>query len=168
MPIHKATIIPRGKALGMVAQLPENDELSITKSQLLARMDVAMGGRMAEELMYGPDNITTGASSDFNQANAIARAMVMQYGMSEKVGPFLVNPEDIDLLSPVTKELIDNEIKALLDTSRGRALKILMDHRRDLERLAEALIQYETLTKDEIVRLLSSPKSNPLDHLFQL
>jgi ATP-dependent metalloprotease len=150
----------------MVAQLPENDELSISKAQLLARMDVAMGGRVAEELVFGSDNITTGASSDFNQANAIARAMVTQYGMSEKVGPLLVNPEDIDSLSPATKDLIDSEIKRLLDASRMRALKILTDHRHDLDKLAEALIEYETLSREEILRILSLPKHSPIDHLF--
>lgn len=150
----------------MVAQLPENDELSISKAQLLARMDVAMGGRVAEELVFGPDNVTTGASSDFNQANAIARAMVTQYGMSEKLGPLLVNPEDMENLSPSTKDLIDSEVKRLLDASRSRAIKILTDHRYDLDRLAEALIEYETLSGEEIMRVLSLPRHSPIDHLF--
>lgn len=164
MPIHKATIVPRGQALGMVSQLPEKDELSLTRAQLLARLDVAMGGRAAEQLVYGSDAVTTGASSDFQQATAIARAMVTQYGMSERLGPLNVSPEDLEALSPSTRDLIDAEIKTLLLESQARATKILSDHKRDLDRLARALVQYETLSKAEIEALLTS--NSPLDHLF--
>lgn len=166
VPIHKATIIPRGRALGMVTQLPEKDEFSMTKSQLLARMDVAMGGRVAEELIFGPDKITTGASSDFQQATAIARAMVTQYGMSERLGPIVVPQEDYEQLSATIKDLIDSEVKQLLDASHHRAHRLLNDNRRDLERLAKALLEYETLNRDEIEQLLNRHRREPIDHLF--
>lgn len=149
-PIHKATIIPRGRALGMVTQLPERDELSISKAQLLARMDVAMGGRVAEQLIFGDDNITTGASSDFEQANSIARAMVTQYGMSDKVGPIVIGNDDWEALSPHTRELVDGEVRRFLEESQMRTKTIMLAHRLQLDRLAAALLEYETLTKEEI------------------
>lgn len=149
-PIHKATIIPRGRALGMVTQLPERDELSISKAQLLARMDVAMGGRVAEQLIFGDDNITTGASSDFEQANSIARAMVTQYGMSDKVGPIVIGNDDWEALSPHTRELVDGEVRRFLEESQMRTRTIMLAHRLQLDRLAAALLEYETLTKEEI------------------
>ncbi len=140
----------------MVAQLPEKDELSLTKAQLLARIDVAMGGRVAEEMIFGPDNVTTGASSDFSQATAIAKAMVTQYGMSERVGPIALDPEDI---SPSMSSIIDEEIRVLLDASHKRAVRVLTEKRKDLEVLAQALIEYETLSREDIQRLLD-PRHN--------
>lgn len=160
-PIHKATIIPRGRALGMVSQLPERDELSISRAQLLARIDVAMGGRLAEQLIFGDDHITTGASSDFSQANAIARAMVTQYGMSDKVGALVVAEEDWENISPHTRELIDSEIKRLLEESRSRARQLLITHRVQLDQLASALLDYETLTREEIEAVVAG---KPLHH----
>jgi ATP-dependent metalloprotease len=153
-PIHKATIIPRGISLGMVTQLPEKDELSISKVQLLARMDVAMGGRVAEAIMFGEDNITTGASNDFSQANAIARAMVTQYGMSEALGTVTVGDADWDTLSPKTRALIDKEVKRLLDESFARAKSLLTAHKQQLDLLASALLDYETLTREEIEQVI--------------
>ena len=91
IPIHKATIIPRGNALGMVSQVPERDEYSVTKAQLLARLDVAMGGRAAEHLVFGSEQVTTGAASDFSQATKIAQAMVTKYGMSDKIGKVMLS-----------------------------------------------------------------------------
>ena len=152
--IHKATIIPRGNALGMVAQIPEKDELSFSKLQLLARMDVAMGGRVAEELVFGPDHVTTGASSDFTAATQIARGMVTQYGMSSKLGVMAVSAEDWDMLSPEMRSQIDAEIQSLLEASRQRAAAILQRNRGELDRLAEALLEYETLNLDEIKSVL--------------
>lgn len=149
-PIHKATILPRGMALGMVTQLPERDELSVNMAQLLARMDVAMGGRVAEAMIFGEDQITTGASNDFAQATAIARAMVTQYGMSEAVGPVSISDSDWETLSPHTRALIDAEVKRLLDESLARAKALLATHRGQLDRLAAALLDYETLTREEI------------------
>ena len=118
-PLHKATIIPRGSALGLVSQVPEKDEHSITLQALLARMDVAMGGRVAEELINGPDMITTGASSDFTQATQIARAMVTAYGMSEKLGPMVVDPGELDTLGPELRAAIDAEVKDILEVIAG-------------------------------------------------
>jgi ATP-dependent metalloprotease len=148
LPIHKATIVPRGPALGMVVQLPEKDELSWSKKQLLARLDVAMGGRVAEEMIFGKDNITSGASSDVQSATKIARAMVTKYGMSEVVGPIAVG--DNDKLSPETSLQIENEIRTLLKESYERARNILTTHSKEHRRLAEALLKYETLQLDEI------------------
>lgn len=149
----------------MVTQLPEKDELSLTRAQLLARMDVAMGGRVAEELVFGHDSVTTGASSDFQQATAIARAMVTQYGMSEKIGPLTIS-SDPDSVSPSIRDLIDSEVKALITASHQRATRVLTENRRDLELLARSLIEYETLAKNEIEAILSSRRSGPLDHLL--
>jgi ATP-dependent metalloprotease len=153
-PLHKATIIPRGAALGLVSQVPEKDEHSLTKQALLARMDVAMGGRVAEELLYGLDAVTTGASSDFSQATRIARAMVMQYGMSERLGPMVVDAEEMETLGPELRSAIDSEIQRILEESKNRALGILQGHREELEWLAAALLEHETLTKDEIVAVV--------------
>ena len=155
-PIHKATIIPRGRALGMVSQVPEKDELSLSKTQLLARMDVAMGGRIAEELIFGGEHVTTGASSDFTAATRIARAMVTQYGMSESLGTMVVSEEDWETLSPTTKHSIEAEIKTILEASRCRAMSIIQRHRHELERLAKALLEYETLTREEIVGIIKA------------
>ncbi|XP_064397881.1 uncharacterized protein LOC135344579 [Halichondria panicea] len=146
LPIHKATIVPRGQALGMVVQLPENDELSWSKKQLLARMDVAMGGRVAEELVFGADNITGGAGSDLESATKIARAMVTKFGMTEAVGPVTHG----DNASPGTQKVIDDEIKRILKESYERAVQLLKTHSVEHRRLAEALLKHETLTADEI------------------
>jgi len=155
MSIHKATIMPRGKALGMVSQLPDSDELSLTRAQLLARIDVAMGGRVAEELIYGPTKVTTGAQSDFSTATSLAKAMVTQYGMSEKLGPLvLTTPEDWETVSPSTRQIIDSEVSRLLDESKRRATQIVEAHRAQLEKLANALLENETLNKEQIEFLI--------------
>lgn len=168
VPIHKATIIPRGRALGMVTQLPEKDELSLTKSQLLARIDVAMGGRVAEELVFGPERVTTGASSDFSQAAKIARAMVCQYGMSDRIGPAIniESVEDYDMLSPAMREAIDSETQAILTASYARAKRALSDARKDLDLLAKALVEYETLDRVDIERILARHRFDPQDPSF--
>ena len=140
----------------MVAQVPEKDELSLSRTQLLARMDVAMGGRMAEELIFGGEHVTTGASSDFVVATRIARAMVTQYGMGDTLGTMVVSEEDWETLSPATKHSIEAEIKTLLEASRSRAAFILQRHVHELERLAKALLEYETLTREEIVGVIKS------------
>lgn len=116
-PLHKATIIPRGSALGLVSQVPDKDEYSATKQALLARMDVAMGGRVAEELLFGPEMVTTGASSDFTQATRIARSMVMQFGMSDKIGPMVFSEDEIGSLGPELRTTIDSETKRLLEVT---------------------------------------------------
>jgi cell division protease FtsH len=164
-PIHKATIIPRGRALGMVVRLPERDQLSITREKMMADLCVAFGGRIAEELIFGHDKVTTGASSDIEQATRIARAMVMRFGMSDELGPIAYgeNQEEVFLghsvsrtqnISEATAQKIDAEIRRIIDTTYNRAWQILSDKKQDLETLARGLLEYETLTGDEIVALL--------------
>ncbi|KAI8338179.1 peptidase family M41-domain-containing protein [Chlamydoabsidia padenii] len=150
MPLHKATIIPRGSALGMTVQLPEMDKDSFTKKEYLAQIDVCMGGRVAEEMIFGEDNVTSGAHSDIVKATDVARRMVRYFGMSAKVGPVNYDDDDMQLLSTETKVLIENEIKDLVMGSETRAKEILTTHRDKLDRLANALIEYETLTSEEI------------------
>lgn len=161
--MHKATIVPRGHALGMVTQLPEKDEEFITKAQLLARLDVCMGGRVAEEMIFGESQITTGASSDFQQATAIATKMVTEFGMSGRIGPLVMEKEDRQLQSPETKEIIDLEVKTLLEDSYKRVKKMLGEHARELHGLAAVLQERETLTGDEVKRIvLRGEKLPPL------
>ena len=170
-PIHKATIIPRGRALGMVLRLPERDQISITREKMYGNLSVAMGGRIAEELVFGYDKVTSGASSDIKQATEIARAMVMKYGMSEKLGPLAYgdNEEEVFLghsvartqsMSEETQKLVDNEVKAIIDKSYKTAEKIITEKRKYLDVIANGLIEYETLTGDEINNLLEGVKPN--------
>ena len=170
-PIHKATIIPRGRALGMVLRLPERDQISITREKMYGNLSVAMGGRIAEELVFGYDKVTSGASSDIKQATEIARAMVMKYGMSEKLGPLAYgdNEEEVFLghsvartqsMSEETQKLVDNEVKAIIDKSYKIAEKIITEKRKYLDLIANGLIEYETLTGDEINSLLEGVKPN--------
>ena len=148
LPVHKATIMPRGQSLGMVAQLPDKDMTSITKAQLLAKLDVCMGGRAAEELIFGKENITSGASSDFQQATEVAEAMVTQYGMSEKLGQVSYDKESE---STETRAKIEAEVRRLLDESYGRAMKLLKSREHELHRLADALLEHESLTGEEVL-----------------
>ncbi|XP_078428134.1 FTSH protease 4 [Wolffia australiana] len=155
-PVHKATIVPRGMALGMVAQLPEKDETSVSKRQMLARLDVCMGGRVAEELIFGEDEITSGASSDLQQATALARAMVTKYGMSDKVGVVAHNYDDNGKsMSTDTRLLIEEEVKQFLDRAYNNAKTILTTHSRELHALAAALLEHETLSGTQIKALLA-------------
>ncbi len=164
-PVHKATIIPRGRALGMVMRLPEGDRISVSREKLYADIAVAMGGRIAEELIFGKEKVTSGAASDIQMATKIARAMVTQYGMSEKLGPltYAENEQEIFLghsvtqtknISENTAEAIDAEIRRIVDEAYGRARKILEDNLDQLHTLAKALLEYETLTGEEIRALL--------------
>jgi ATP-dependent metalloprotease len=156
-PVYKATIMPRGQALGMVSQLPEGDQTSITRKQLLARLDVCMGGRVAEEMTFGLDEITGGASSDIQQATNLARVMVTKYGMSDEVGLVFHDLRGNDT-SATTRKVIDEEVKKLCDASYQRAKSILTTRKGDLEKLAQALLEYETLTGAEIKRILQGEK----------
>ena len=168
-PIHKATIIPRGRALGMVMRLPERDQISITREKMYANLAVAMGGRIAEEIIFGHDKVTSGASSDIQQATQLARAMVMQYGMSDKLG-FLSygdNEEEVFLGRSVARQqnmsedihkLVDAEVRTIVDESYEKAEKILKDKEKDLHTIAQGLLEYETLTGDEINDLLGGVK----------
>ena len=164
-PIHKATIIPRGRALGMVMQLPERDEVSQTREQLDAQMAIAMGGRVAEEIIFGENKVTTGAASDIEQATKRARAMVMRAGLSKELGPVAYgeNEEEVFLgrsvarqqnMSEETAKKVDSEIRKIVDKGYDRAKKVLTEKIEDLHKLANALLTYETLSGDEIEELI--------------
>ncbi|CAO3666746.1 unnamed protein product [Umbelopsis ramanniana] len=151
MPLHKATIMPRGAALGMTVQLPEMDKDSFTRKEFLAQLDVCLGGRVAEEMIFGEENVTSGAHSDIVKATDVAKRMVRYYGMSEKVGPVGYDDDDMQLLSTQTKLVIEGEIKSLVVNAESRARHILKTHMEELHRLAKALIDYETLSQEEIL-----------------
>ncbi len=170
-PIHKATIIPRGRALGMVQQLPEKDQYSYSRAKMLSRLIICMGGRAAEELKFGSQKVTSGASSDIAAATKLARAMVTEWGMSELLGPVLYaeNSEEVFLgksvtqnknMSEETARVVDSEIKRLVCEAHEGALKILKDKKDEWERLSEALIEYETLTGEEIKQVINGEKIN--------
>ncbi|CAJ1082652.1 ATP-dependent zinc metalloprotease YME1L1-like isoform X2 [Xyrichtys novacula] len=159
MPINKATIMPRGPTLGHVSMLPENDRWSETRAQLLAQMDVSMGGRVAEELIFGDDYITTGASSDFDGATKIAKMMVTRFGMSDKLG--VMTYGDITKQSPETQAAVEQEVRALLKDSYERAKNILKTYSKEHKTLADALLRYETLDAKEIQMVL---EGKSLDH----
>lgn len=147
LPVHKATIVPRGMSLGMVSQLPDKDETSISRKQMLARLDVCMGGRVAEELIFGESEVTSGASSDIQQATSIARAMVTKYGMSKAVGLVTHNYDDNGKsMSTETRQLIENEVRDFLERAYGNAKAILTTHQKELHALAKALLEHETLS----------------------
>ncbi|KAF5274391.1 hypothetical protein FQA39_LY07271 [Lamprigera yunnana] len=158
-PLHKVTIIPRGPSLGHTAYIPEKERYHITKSQLLAMMDTMMGGRAAEELIFGHDKITSGASSDLKQATQIASHMVKDWGMSEKIGlrtlPESSKSFSMEQLGPSTNEQVDSEIKRILGESYDRARAILKQHAKEHKALAEALLKYETLDAEDIKAIMS-------------
>lgn len=168
-PVHKATIIPRGMALGLVMRLPERDKVSISRAKLNADLCVAMGGRISEELLVGKDGITTGASSDIKQATNIARRMVIEWGMSEKLG-FLSYAEDdggvflghkmarSKHISEKTSEDIDREVRILVDAAYEKTMGLLTKHQKQLKAIAEALLEYETLTGSELKALFDGKK----------
>lgn len=159
-PLYKATIMPRGHALGLTQMLPELDKVSETRREMMAQIDVCMGGKVAEELIYGADNVTTGASSDIQSATRIARMMVTRAGMSEKLGNVDLH-SDYERLSSETKQLIESEVRRLVEEGRARATKLLTDNREQLDRLANALVEYETLTKEEMESAVRGEKLNP-------
>src|SRR5450432_4402291 len=164
-PIHKATIIPRGRALGMVQSLPERDQISQSYEQLISMLAMAMGGRVAEELVFGKDKVTSGAAGDIQQVTKIARAMVTRLGFSEKLGTVMYgeNQDEVFLgytmgrqqnISEATAETIDAEVRRLVQQGYDTATRILTERREDLETLAKALMEFETLSGDELVGLL--------------
>jgi cell division protease FtsH len=170
-PIHKATIIPRGRALGMVMQLPERDKLSMSLEQMTSRLAIMMGGRVAEELVFGREKVTSGASSDIEQATRLARMMVTRWGLSEALGTvsYGENQDEVFLgmsvsrtqnASEATVQKIDTEIRRFVEDGYNQATKILTEKRADLEALAKGLLEYETLTGDEIQDLLKGKKPN--------
>ncbi|KAJ0768864.1 putative peptidase M41, AAA+ ATPase domain, ATPase, AAA-type, core, peptidase, FtsH [Helianthus annuus] len=171
-PVHKATIVPRGMALGMVAQLPEKDETSVSRKEMLARLDVCMGGRVAEELIFGEDEVTSGASSDLEQATHLARAMVTKYGMSKQVGVVAHDyDDDGKSMSTETRLLIENEVRELLERAYNNAKNILITYSNEHHALANALLERETLSGKQIKEMLAQlkSKSNQLpQHVGQL
>ncbi|MBV7257475.1 ATP-dependent zinc metalloprotease FtsH [Pacificimonas sp. WHA3] len=173
-PIHKATIIPRGRALGMVMRLPERDEYSYHRDKMHANLAVAMGGRVAEEIIFGYDKVSSGASSDIQYATSLARNMVTQWGMSDKVGPVMLteNQQEVFLgqqisqqknVSESTAQLIDAEVKRIVEGGLARAKEVLTGHEDQLHALAGALLEYETLSGDEIKILLDGGDINRTD-----
>ncbi len=170
-PIHKATIIPRGRALGMVMQLPERDKLSMSLEQMTSRLAIMMGGRVAEELIFGREKVTSGASSDIEQATRLARMMVTRWGLSEALGTvsYGENQDEVFLgmsvsrtqnASEATVQKIDTEIRRFVEEGYNEATRILTEKRADLEALAKGLLEFETLSGDEIVDLLKGKKPN--------
>jgi cell division protease FtsH len=167
-PIHKATIIPRGRALGMVMRLPERDNYSYHRDKMHADLAVSMGGRVAEEIIFGHDKVSSGASSDIQYATRLARNMVTKWGMSDKLGPLQYEESQEGYLgmgqtartmgSSETNKLIDSEIKGLVEGAHTRATEILKTQEDKLHLLAQALLEYETLTGDEIRDLLDNGK----------
>ena len=170
-PIHKATIIPRGRALGMVMQLPERDKLSMSLEQMTSRLAIMMGGRVAEELIFGREKVTSGAASDIEQATRLARMMVTRWGLSEELGTvsYGENQDEVFLgmsvsrtqnASEATVQKIDSEIRRLVEEGYKEATRILTEKHGDLEALAKGLLEFETLSGDEIVDLLKGKKPN--------
>ncbi|CEG09387.1 ATP-dependent zinc metalloprotease FtsH [Afipia felis] len=170
-PIHKATIIPRGRALGMVMQLPERDKMSMSLEQMTSRLAIMMGGRVAEEMIFGRNKVTSGASSDIDQATRLARMMVTRWGLSDELGTVAYgeNNDEVFLgmqvnrqqnVSEATAQKIDSEVKRLVEEGYNEATRILTEKRDDLETLAKGLLEFETLSGDEITDLLNGKKPN--------
>jgi cell division protease FtsH len=169
VPVHKATIIPRGRALGMVKFLPEGDRYSMKYVEFTSQLAVAMGGRVAEEITFGKENITSGASSDIEQATRMARAMVTRFGYSDKLGTVAYGDGDQEVflgmsmgrqqtIAESTAQTIDAEVKALVDKGYADARRILTEHNEGFRRVAEALLEYETLTGEECKTIMRGEK----------
>jgi cell division protease FtsH len=166
-PIHKATIIPRGRALGMVMRLPERDQVSLTRQKCFADLAVAMGGRVAEEEIFGYEKVTSGASADIKMATGLARAMATEFGMSDKLGPLLYgdNQDEVFLgrsmvsrqthMSDETQQIVDAEVKRFVEEGYTTAQRVIRENIDELHTIAGALLEYETLTGDEIRDLLN-------------
>lgn len=166
-PIHKATIIPRGRALGMVMRLPERDQVSLTRRKAYADLAVAMGGRVAEEEIFGYDKVTSGASADIKMATSLSRAMATEWGMSDKLGPLLYGDAQDEVflgrsmmqrnthMSDETQQIVDAEVKRFVEEGYQTAQKVIRENIDDLHTIAKALLEYETLTGDEIRGLMN-------------
>jgi cell division protease FtsH len=165
-PVHKVTIVPRGRALGLTFALPEEDRRSYTKAYILGRLAVAYGGRTAEEIVFGPDCITTGAASDFQQATELAHQMVTRFGMSEAVGPMAVAEQPrLGLLgaevaqrhevSQHTADLVDHEVRRIVREAAARATDLIRANRSTLDALASALLERETLERAEVEAIVA-------------
>lgn len=158
-PLYKATILPRGRALGVTFQLPEMDKVDMTKKECFSRLDVCMGGKIAEEMIHGPENVTSGCSSDLSNATGMARAMVTSYGMSDVIGPVRLS-DDWESWSPKLRDMADNEVRNFLLESEKRTRKMLQEKKVELKRLAEGLLEYETLTRDEMEKVVKGEPIN--------
>jgi len=165
-PLHKVTIIPRGRALGVTWNLPERDRYSMTMKQMKARLALCFGGRIAEQIIYGNEELNTGAANDIQQATEMARAMVMEYGMSEKLGwlRYRDNQDEVFLghsvarsqnVSEDTARLIDQEVRRLIEESETTARTVLTEHLDELNRLAAALLEFETLSGEEAKQVIA-------------
>ena len=172
-PLHKVTIVPRGRALGITFSLPEEDRHNYTKQYIVGRLAMAYGGRVAEELVFGPDKVTTGAAADIQQATEMARRMVTQFGMSDVVGPIAVGDREAEIflgrevvqrreISDRTAELVDTELKRILSEAYERARTILTEHRDVLDRLAATLLERETLDREEVELVVAGRPLAPL------
>ena len=166
-PIYKATILPRGRALGFVLRLPEYDRYSYTRQKVLSDLRVAMGGRAAEEIIFGYDKITTGASSDIQQATSMARAMVREWGLNDKMGMIKYTPDNQEglfsgdkTISEETAREIDIEVKQIIDSAYADAVKIINDNKKEFEMIAEGLLEHETLSGDEINDIIAGKPIN--------
>ncbi len=172
-PVHKATIIPRGRALGMVMQLPEGDKLSMSKVEMTSRLAILMGGRVAEEVRFGEENVTAGAASDIQQATRLARAMVTRWGFADDIGPVDYGSDQGDVflgqqlmqsshISEETSRKIEEEVRKLIQTGMDDARRIMSQFRSDWEVIANGLLEYETLSGEEITNLIDGrPPSRP-------
>jgi len=153
MPLHKVTCVPRGHALGVTSQLPKDDRLMVTQKEFLADIDVALGGRVAEELIFGAENVTSGASSDLRKATATATRMVKNWGYSEKIGPVYLNDQE-EGISASKREEIESEVRRLLQAGQARVFTLLRSKKQELHRLALALIEHETLDMEEVKKVV--------------
>ena len=164
-PLHKVTIIPRGRALGMTMALPERDRYGFSRNELKAKLAMMYGGRVAEEIVYGRDNVTTGAADDIRQATVLARRMVTEWGMSERLGPLRYNENEEEVflghsvtqrknVSDATAKTIDEEVRRVIDEAETRAREIVTEHTSELHALATGLLEYETLTAAEVEAVL--------------
>ena len=168
-PVHKATIIPRGRALGMVMRLPEADKISYLRDKMYADLAISMGGRAAEEIIFGHDKVSSGASSDIKYATTLARAMVTEWGLSEKLGALFYGNDNNEgymgasKVSSKTAAIIDEEVREIVENAHKKATEILTEKLDDLHLIAQNLIEHETLTGDEIKALLAGEKINKED-----
>jgi cell division protease FtsH len=171
-PVHKVTIVPRGRALGLMYSLPEKDRYGHTREFLIGRLAISFGGRVAEELIFGPGKVTTGAGSDIQIATNIARQMVTTFGMSDRIGMMAVGDREQEIflgrefarrseVSEHTAQVVDEEVKGLLDAAYSRARQVLMDERDLLDRVAQALLERETIDAEEVQLLLRGKELPP-------
>jgi cell division protease FtsH len=171
-PLHKVTIVPRGRSLGLAFTLPEDDRVSVTREQLEARLVMAYGGRVAEELVFGHDHVTTGAAGDIQQATAIARRYVSQWGLSDTIGPILVGDNETEVflgrelnsrrqVSERTAQQVDDEVARVINQAYSRARDTLTANRPLLDTIAAALLEHETLTREDFDALIKGDALPP-------